>query len=90
MTTTGSDIQAGRPVEVYRALNEMEAQVIKGLLESNDIPVMLQHEAISTVMGMAAGPLAEVKVLVPEPLAEKAIALLEEDGGDEEAPEEAR
>lgn len=80
MTTTGSDVQAGPPVEIYRALNEMEAQVIKGLLESNGIPVLLQHEAISTVMGMAFGPLAEVAVLVPEPLADKAVALLAEEG----------
>ena len=88
MTTTGSDVQAGQPVEVYRAANEMEAQVIKSFLESNGIPVMLQHEAISNVIGFSAGPLAEVGVLVPEPLAEKAIELLEsseeEDGEEDE------
>lgn len=79
MTTTGGDVQAGRPVEIYRAVNEMEAQVIKSFLESNGIPVMLQHEAISSVIGFSAGPLAEVGVFVPEPLAEQAIALLESD-----------
>lgn len=92
MTTTGGDVQAGRPVEVYRAVNEMEAQVIKGFLESNGIPVMLQHESISSVIGFSTGPLAQVSVMVPEPLAGKATELLEsaeeegeEEGGDTEA-----
>ena len=44
MTTTGGDVQSGRPVEIYRAANEMEAQVIKSFLESNGIPVMLIEE----------------------------------------------
>lgn len=90
MTTTGGDVQPGRPVEVYRAANEMEAQVIKSFLESNGIPVMLKHEAISSVIGFSAGPLAEVTVLVPEPLAGKAIELLEsdEEPGEDEADDE--
>ncbi len=88
MTTTGGDVQAGRPVEIYRAANEMEAQVIKSFLESNGIPVMLQHEAISSVIGFSAGPLAEVGVFVPEPLADKAVELLESDEEPEEDEED--
>lgn len=89
MTTTGGD--PGRPIEVYRAVNEMEAQVIKSFLESNGIPVMLKHEAISSVIGFSAGPLAEVSVLVPESLAERAIELLdsaEEEDEDEDEGDE--
>ncbi len=88
MTTTGSDVQEGRPVEIYRAANEMEAQVIKSFLESSGIPVMLQHEAISSVIGFSTGPLAEVAVFVPEPLADKAIELLESDEEPDEDDEE--
>lgn len=88
MTTTGGD--PGRPVEVYRAINEMEAQVIKSFLESNGIPVMLKHEAISSVIGFSAGPLAEVSVLVPESLADRAIELLDSaEEEDEDEDEEA-
>lgn len=91
MTTTGGDVQSGRPVEIYRAANEMEAQVIKSFLESNGIPVMLQHESVSSVIGFSTGPLAEVSVLVPEPLAETAIGLLEsgdepDEDGDDDPP----
>lgn len=75
--TTGGGRQSGDPVEVYRAANEMEAQVVKGFLESNDIPVMLRGEAIGQTIGFTVGPLAEVSVLVPEPLAPKAEELLQ-------------
>lgn len=76
-TTTGGDMRSGEPVEVYVAANELEAQVIKSFLESNDIPVMIRNEAIGRVYGMTVGPLAQVSVYVPEPLAPRALALLE-------------
>jgi len=69
------------------AANDLEAQVIKSYLESNDIPVMLQGDAISKVYGFTVGGMAEVRVYVPELLAPKAIELLEET---EEAPEDKR
>ena len=74
--TTGGQIQAGEPVEVYVAAHEMEAQVVKGYLESNDIPVVLLSEAIGPTLAVAIGPLAEVRVMVPGPLAERARELL--------------
>jgi hypothetical protein len=49
---------------VYSAGNQMEAEVIRGLLESNDIPVLLQGETAGQVYGLFAGPLSDVKVLV--------------------------
>lgn len=75
--TTGGGRKSGDPVEVYRASNQLEAQVVKGFLESNDIPVMLRWEAIGAVYGMTIGPLAEVSLLVAEPLAPQALELLE-------------
>lgn len=75
--TTGGSRKSGDPVEVYRASNQMEAQVVKGFLESNDIPVMLRWEAVGAVYGMTVGPLAEVSVMVAEPLAPRALELLQ-------------
>jgi hypothetical protein len=74
--TTGGQVQAGEPVEVYVAAHEMEAQVVKGYLESNGIPVVLLSEAIGPTLAVAIGPLAEVRVMVPGPLAERARELL--------------
>ncbi|MCS7221218.1 MAG: DUF2007 domain-containing protein [Anaerolineae bacterium] len=75
------------PIEVYRAANEMEAQVVKGRLESEGIPTFLRREAIGPVFGFSVGALAEVQVLVPAPLAERARELLAETEANTE-PEE--
>lgn len=86
MTTTGGGKQYDEPVQVYSAVNDLDAQVIKTYLESNDIPVLLQGEAAGRVFGMMVGAMAEVRVFVPAPLADKARKLLEEvsDDDDEE------
>ncbi len=91
MATTGGSIQSGEPVEICVAANELEAQVIKSFLESNDIPVMLQGDAVSKVYGFTVGMMAQVKVFVPELLAAKAIELLEaeEDVSDDDGEEQA-
>lgn len=74
--TTGGEQHPGAPVEVYRAANMLEAQVVKGLLESNDIPVILTGESLGTTLAVSVGMLAEVRVMVPEPLAPRAVELL--------------
>lgn len=43
-----------------------EAEVIKGLLESNHIPAMLKDETLGTVTAPYAGLGGEMKVLVNE------------------------
>ena len=86
MTTTGGGKHYDEPVQVYSAVNDLDAQVIKSYLESNDIPVLLQGEAAGRVFGMMVGAMAEVRVYVPAPLADKARELLEEvsdDAGEE-------
>ncbi len=74
---------------VYVAANELEAEVVRGHLESEDIPVVLRGEALGRVYGMTVGPLAQVEVLVPVPLAEQARTIVareeNDDSGDEEA-----
>ena len=71
---------------IYVATNRLEAEVIRGRLESEDIPVVLSGEAVATVFGLATGPLAQVEVLVPAPLAERARETLAE----QETPEKEK
>lgn len=62
---------------------EMQANLIKGLLESGGIPVCLQREAIGSLYGLTTGPLAQIKVLVPgeeQPKAAELLRLLGEEG----------
>ncbi|MBI3943180.1 MAG: DUF2007 domain-containing protein [Chloroflexi bacterium] len=69
-------------VVVYVAAGQLEAHVVKGHLESEDIPVLLKYESAGLVYGLAVGPMAEVKILVPEPLADHARTILGENRGE--------
>ena len=54
----------------------MEAQIIKGRLESEGIPVLLSYESAGLIYGITIDGLGEVKVMVPEHLAEEAKEIL--------------
>jgi len=54
----------------------MEAQIMKGRLESEGIPVLLNYESAGLVYGLTVDGLGEVKVMVPEHLAEEAREIL--------------
>ncbi len=62
-------------VAVYIA-TQMEAQIIKGRLESEGIPVLLNYESAGLVYGIMVDGLGEVKVMVPKRLAEEAREIL--------------
>ena len=66
-------------VEVYHARNDMEAQVIKGLLESYDIPCFLKSNAAPSVHIFTMDGMSEVKIMVLESLADKAKKLIMSD-----------
>ena len=66
-------------VEVYKARHEMEAQVIKSLLESYDIPCFLKSNAAHSVHMFTIDGMAEVKILVMDSMADKARELIMSD-----------
>lgn len=74
--TTGKGNRSTPWVVVGVNLNPGEAVVIKGRLESEDIPVVVQQEALGSFLGLTVGVLGAARVLVPEPLAEKALQIL--------------
>jgi hypothetical protein len=59
-------------VDVFRASGEMEAHVIKGLLESNGIPCILRSDAATSVHAFTVDGMGEVKVAVLESRVEEA------------------
>lgn len=67
-------------VKVYRAAGEAEAQVIKGLLESEGISVLLQYESVGRVYGLTVDGMGEVRVMVWDSMAEEAKRLIAEEG----------
>ncbi|MCE7984040.1 MAG: hypothetical protein DYG89_22940 [Caldilinea sp. CFX5] len=74
--TTGGSVDQ-EPVVVWVAPNQMEAQIVKGRLESAGIPAIIRGEVLGAIFGLTTGTLAESAVLVPAALAEKAEALLQ-------------
>jgi hypothetical protein len=65
-------------VVVAENLNPGEAAIIKGRLESQDIPAVVQQEALGAVLALTVGPLGSARVLVPEPLAQQSLDILAE------------
>jgi hypothetical protein len=68
-----------KTVAVYKARNEMEAQVIKGLLESYNIPCFFKSNAAPSVHMFTLDGMAEVDVMVLESMAERARELIKGD-----------
>ena len=66
-------------VEVYKAASEMEAQVIKSLLESYEIPCLLKSNAAPSVHMFTLDGMGEVKVMVWDSMADRAKELIKSD-----------
>gem|GEM_PF-1110767 len=63
-------------VEVYRAAGEMEAHLIKGMLESDGIPCLLKSNAAPSAHMFTVDGMGEVEVMVWEEAAGKARELI--------------
>ena len=69
-------MSAREPLVTVRTATYMEAHIIKGRLESEGIPVLLSYESAGLVYGITVDGLGEVKIMVPQRLAEEAKEIL--------------
>jgi hypothetical protein len=69
---------------VYRTAGLLQAEVIKGRLESAGIPVLLDYESAGRAIGITVDGLGEVRVLVPDEHADDARELLAASENDKE------
>jgi hypothetical protein len=69
-------MSAKEQLVTVRTARYMEAHIIKGRLESEGIPVLLSYESAGLVYGLTIDGLGEVKIMVPEHLAEEAKEIL--------------
>lgn len=53
-------------IVAYRAWGKIEAEIVKGRLESAGIPVLLDYESAGQAIGVIIDGLGEVRVLVPK------------------------
>lgn len=73
-----------KPVEVYRASGELEAQVIRAKLEAAGIRAIFQNEALGT-LGFTLDGLGEFRILVAPQDEQAARALLSEPASADES-----
>ncbi|RLC70525.1 MAG: hypothetical protein DRI26_06940 [Chloroflexi bacterium] len=59
-------------VDVYHASGELEANLIKGLLEANGIPCILKSDAAFSVHAFTVDGMGKVVIAVLESVAEEA------------------
>ncbi len=62
--------------EVFRATGEMQALVIKGLLESSGIPCLIKSNAAPSAHVFTVDGMGEFKIVVEESMAEEARKLI--------------
>ena len=76
-------MSAKEPLVTVCTAKYLEAQIIKGRLESEGIPVLLRYESAGLVYGLTIDGLGQVKVMVPQRLAEEAKEILATNGESE-------
>jgi hypothetical protein len=69
-------MSASKQLVTVRTTNYLEAQIIKGRLESEGIPVLLSYESAGLVYGITVDGLGAVKIMVPGNLADEAKEIL--------------
>jgi hypothetical protein len=60
------------------AAGDLQAEILKGLLEAQGIPVVLSQEGAGQTFGLTVGRLGEVDILVPTHLVPQAQQVLDD------------
>ena len=63
---------------ITTASGELQADLIRNLLEAQEIKVFLSQEGAGRAVGLTLGPMGEVQVLVPENQSEAARQIVED------------
>ena len=59
-------------IAIYRAMGLPEAEIVKGRLEVEGIPAILEYESIGSVYGFTVNGLGQVRIQVPAKHADRA------------------
>jgi len=65
-------------VVIDMAAGMLQAEILRGMLEAQEIQVWLNQEGAAHAYGLAVGPIGTVEILVPSSQAERGMAILEE------------
>lgn len=73
----GGDDEPAPWVAVLTVFNWVQARLAVARLQDEGIPAQLRQEAVSTALPVSVGILGRIDVIVPGPMVEKALAILE-------------
>ena len=62
---------------IIKVQGDLQAELIRGLLEAQEITVLLSREGAGRAFGFTVGPLGEVEIMVPEEFAQEAKSIIE-------------
>jgi hypothetical protein len=65
-------------VAAYTAAGQLQADIVKGLLEAAGIPVWTLREGAGAMYALTVGPMGEVEVMVPAERLAEAEAMIEQ------------
>jgi len=65
-------------VLIHEVYGELEAEILRGLLESQGIPVFLNQEGAGRAYGLNVGSLGRTEVMVPASLSQEARQVLDD------------
>jgi len=65
-------------IMVQSAAGMIEAEILRGLLESNAVQAWLSHEAAGTAYGIAVGPVGKVDIMVLKKDLDRARSVLDD------------
>ena len=75
VTSGGGTVTKWEVVAIANGL--AQASIIQGRLESEGIPTQVHQEPAGVAIGLTVGALGQAKILVPEPMVEEALQILE-------------
>lgn len=69
-------------VVVWSTHNYIEAHIVAGRLNANNIPAIIDREAAASAIGLSIGPMGELRVLVHPENYDLAVAILTDEDPD--------
>ena len=63
-----------KPLETIPLM--ISPEILKGLLEANDIPVLISRESAANAIGITISPMGDAEILVPESKHDDAVKIL--------------
>jgi hypothetical protein len=70
-------------VKIETVYDQIQAELLRGLLEAQEVNVLLAQEGAAKALGLSVGTLSEIEVLVAERDAKRARMILDEYYGGE-------